>query len=179
MAFRLGAWVTGLLLVAMPAAAQSLADVAKKEQARRDSVQAPGKAYTNADLTPDRTGPPAEDEPEARPAIATEGTSEPEAVQDGESGGEAAAAEPAPREPENTLDEAFWRGRANALRARVDTAREAFERVSRPSEGNERQQAKIAELRASAEGVLARAEAALAAFERQARAQGVPEGWLR
>jgi hypothetical protein len=173
------AGVLGLLYAVTPATAQSLADVAKREQARRDSVEAPGKAYTNADLTPDWTGPPAEEEPEARPAIGTEGTSEPEAGQDGESGEPAAAEAAVSGEPENTLDEAFWRGRASALRARVDSAREAFERVSRPSEGNERQQAKVAELRASAEGVLARAEAALVAFERQAQAQGVPEGWLR
>jgi hypothetical protein len=170
--------VLGLLCAVTPAAAQSLADVAKKEQARRDSVHAPGKAYTNADLTPDWTGPPAEEEPEALPAIGTESSTEPEANHDAERD-EAAAAEAVSSDPESTLDEAYWRGQARARRTRVEEAQQRLARVSGPSEGNERQQAKMAELKISAEGVLARAEAALAAFERQAQAQGVPEGWIR
>lgn len=41
------------LATALPASAQSLADVARQEAARRDSVAQPAKAYTNADLKVD------------------------------------------------------------------------------------------------------------------------------
>src|SRR6266446_5036063 len=56
---------TGLLLTADPLRAQSLADVARAEEARRKAVKQPSKVYTNKDLPsvppPTATaGPPAD-----------------------------------------------------------------------------------------------------------------------
>lgn len=175
----LGAGFAGLLGMAAPAQAQSLADIAKKEQERRGTMEAAGKAYTNADLVPDPAG-----EPEVVDTLrAPVASVEPDATQAsaaGLAGGDAAsAADQTASEPESTLDEPYWRRQARVFHSRVEGARKALEAVSGPSEGNERQQAKVAELRASAEGVLLRAEGALQAFEREARTAGVPEEWIR
>ena len=48
--------VAGLLLMATSASAQSLAEVARQEQARRKSIKHPGKVYTNKDLPGDSGG---------------------------------------------------------------------------------------------------------------------------
>ena len=49
------------LLVAAPLTAQSLADVAKKEEERRKDIKAPSKVLTNKDLSPvpESAAPPA------------------------------------------------------------------------------------------------------------------------
>ena len=53
--------LSGVSTLAPRARAQSLADVAKKEEERRKSVPAPAKVYTNKDLNPVPAGstPPA------------------------------------------------------------------------------------------------------------------------
>lgn len=170
-----------VLLMAAPAEAQPLADVARKEQARREAVPTPGKAYTNGDLTPDRTGAPTSEAPAAATGASPvqEADGDTAATAGGAVSREPAAGDAAAGQAEPRLDEAYWRRQARVLRGRVEKAREALAVVSGPSEGNERQQARVAELRAAAEGVLTRAEATLAAFEREARTLNVPAEWIR
>lgn len=175
----LAAGVLGCLWLVAPAAAQSLADVAKKEQVRREAVAGSGKVYTNGDLTPDPFA--RSTEPPVTGAVALPDA----AAQDADAPAVAAdpaappSAEATPAEAAPMLDEAYWRRQAAARRARVEEARQRLALVSVRSEGNERQQAKMAELKATAEGVLARAEASLAALEREAQSLGVPEAWIR
>jgi len=170
-----------VLLMVAPAEAQPLADVARKEQARREAVPAPGKAYTNEDLTPDRTGAPTSEAQAAASGASQvqEAGGESDATAGGAASPEPSAGNAAADEAEPMLDEAYWRRQARVLRGRVEKAREGLAVVSGPSEGNERQQARVAELRAAAEGVLTRAEATLAAFEREARTLNVPAEWIR
>jgi hypothetical protein len=177
----LSAAALGLLWLVLPAGAQSLADLARQEQARLSTVQTSGKTYTNGDLTPDLRGEARTVSADDMPAAA--GTAEPAAdaavpAPNPTSANTEPAAEAAD-DPQPALDEALWRRRAAAHRTRVEDARQKLARVSGPSEGDERQQAKVAELRATAEGVLQRAEAALAGFEREARMLRVPEAWIR
>lgn len=172
----------GLLCAVVPAAAQSLADVAKKEQERRAGVEAPGKTYRNVDLTPDPARASVGEEPASNHAGNEAVRTEPAEPNAGDAlvapvSSEAAAA--APADGDTALNEGIWRSRANVLRARVERARKELDLVSRPEDGDERQQARTASVRASAEGVLARAQSAWDAFERAAREVGVPEGWIR
>ena len=155
--------VLGMLLVAAPAAAQSLAGVAAKEQVRRQTIEAAGKAYTNADLVPDPSESPAGEEAEL--------------PNDGLPVEEASDAEP--DTTDGALDEAYWRRLAATIRIRLERAREALAVVSVPSEGNERQLAKIAELKAKAQEVLDRAEEAEWRFLQEVDARRVPQEWIR
>lgn len=177
--WRLAASALGLLCFAAPAASQSLVDVAKKEQVRREAVAGTGKVYTNEDLTPDPRGTAAAEPAADVLAPAIEPMEEAGAPAAAADAAEGTSADGTPAESPPMLDEAYWRRQFAARRARVEDARQKLARVSGPSEGNERQQAKMADLKATAEGVLAQAEAALAAFEREARTLGVPEGWIR
>jgi hypothetical protein len=51
------------VVLAMPASAQSLAEVAKKEEARRTTAPKAVKSYSNADLSPSDLPPPKASEP--------------------------------------------------------------------------------------------------------------------
>lgn len=170
--------LAALLAGAASVAAQPLADVARKEQARREAVQASGKTYTNEDLTPDPHGvspAPPDSEPPATTVSAAGDSGDDDPPPSGDEGA-AAEADTAPAA--NALDEAFWRRRATALRGRVAVAERALEKVSDTSQQDPRMRARMDQLRTDAEGVLTRAQEALAAFLRQAAEQGVPAAWL-
>ena len=127
--------VAVLVAGAGPAAAQSLAEIARKEQARREAVRAPGKTYTNADLSSE----PAPSETPDR-AVRQESPTETPAAESAEPSpdtrtGETPAVEPDPLLP-GGIDEAGWRRRAAGLRNRVASAQKALDAVSGPSEGN-------------------------------------------
>lgn len=155
----------------------SLAEVAKKEEARRKGVKASGKVFTNADLPKPSAGarPPAPAAPQAAPA-----------------------AEPKPQEPEKQdsgKDETWWRGRItaarealrrnelfqDALQTRINSLANDFAARDDPY-----QRAKIAEDRLKALNELERVKAdieqgkkQIAEIEEEARQAGVPPGWLR
>lgn len=174
-----GAVLAALMAGSAPAAGQSLAEVARKEQARREAMRSAGKTYTNADLTPDITPVPISAEPSrhegASDAAGTDASEPVPAVV------ESATDAPTTAEPlrPGGIDEAGWRRRGEGLMNRVAIAEKALAEVSGPSEGNERQRARMTELRLKYEAALGRAQAALAAFEREAEAAGVPPAWRR
>src|SRR5258705_13027913 len=63
---RVAIAAVGLVMFASLASAQTLGDVAKKEEARRKDVKAPAKVYTNGDLRPDTgTAAPSRPAPQA------------------------------------------------------------------------------------------------------------------
>jgi hypothetical protein len=154
----------------------TLAELAKKEEARRKAVKGSGKTFTNADLPKSATQAPAA-APGAPAAAASE--KKPEA--------------PPKDEPEK--DENWWRGRVttvreslrrnemflDALQTRINSLANDFAGRDDPF-----QRAKIAEDRLKALNELERVKAdieqdkkQIAAIEEEARQAGVPPGWLR
>lgn len=178
-----------LIAFAVPgtAAAQSLAEIASKEQERRKSVAQPGKVYTNRDLTADITAPapptnatPAAPTPGAAPSTQVPSVNLPggNVDDDGE-----------------VRDEAWWRERittarsalersrifADALRSRINALNADYVNRDDPAQ---RAQLELERQRATAE--LARVDKeiadqtrAIAEIEEEARKAGVPPGWLR
>jgi hypothetical protein len=172
--------------------AQTLGDIARKEEERRKTVSTPGRVYTN-DMLP-AVPPPATPAAEAGPATPAgepgsgraEGTGTPETAP-----AEGAAEEPAGVE----RGEAYWRDRitkhrdalrrsamfAEALQTRINALTADFTARDDPAQREvialDRQRA-LAELDRVREEV-AEETKALAATEEEARRSGVPPGWLR
>lgn len=163
--------LAALVLIATPVAAQSLADVARSEDARRGAVRATSKTYTNADLRPDPTTPQP-DPAAATPAVPGDANA-PAATE-----GQAAAGAP-PEPVEEKLDEKFWRSRAASIRARIQKAQQGVESLSGATHQDPREQAKVETLLKRAQGILERAESAQREFEVSAAAAKVPKDWIQ
>jgi type IV secretory pathway VirB10-like protein len=179
MAFVLVAAIAGV------GEAQSLADVAKAEAARRKTVDAPVKTYTNDDLRSDFSKPtPA---PASTPAAPAEAAAKP-ATAAGETGKPAAAAAPA-------RDQAYWSTRMTEARAKLERSRAFAQALQNRvdmlwtdfvNRGDPVQQRAIEQDRnkalAELEGLKKEIDentAAIAQIEDEARRAGVPAGWLR
>jgi hypothetical protein len=182
-----------LLTVAGPLRAQSLGDLAKREQQRRKAVPPAAKTYTNDDLKqlPAPTGTP------GKPADAAGKPVDPKAAD--AKGADPKAAEPqkvdATKPAEPAKDEAYWRGRITS--AREDVRRnEAFKEAlqtrinaltadfaarddpyQRAKVSDDRQKA-LAEMARVSEDI-AKTTKLIAEIEDEARRAGVPPGWLR
>ena len=178
------------LALAGSAAAQSLADVAREEAARRQSA-APAKVYTNADLgTPDPAAA-------ATPSPAAQAAVGPAASSADAKGAASAAADgkSAVKSEPSKKDEAYWRARMKAARdgkARAETFAEALQsRINALSadfinRDDPAQRNAIAADRQKALDELARVKKEIADFAKsidelqaEARHEGVPPGWLR
>ena len=174
----MGVLVALLALAAGSAHAQSLGDVARKEQARRKGVNAPAKVYTNDNL--ERVDPPSAPSsavPQAEPVPAVSAPDVP------------AATTEAPR------DEKYWRGRLNAARAALSRAQifqEALQsRINALSadfvnRDDPAQRSVIATDRQNALAELDRVkqeivqhQKAIGDIQEEGRRAGVPAGWLR
>ncbi len=188
---RLCFLLVALFVVASTAAAQSLADVAKQEEARRKAIKTPSKVYTDKDLK--KTAPPPQ---AAAPA------GQPQAP-----AGEAPAAEPpaqvaaqppakeAAGQQEPEKDETWWRNRITEARnrlARTKLLHDAMQtRINSltndwAARDNPIERQQLAQDRANALGELQRLKdeidaqtKAIADIEEEARQAGVPPGWLR
>jgi hypothetical protein len=180
--------VIGLVLAGglLPLRAQSLGDVAKKEEERRQAIKQPAKVYTNKDLAevPPATAPStkAPDLPSSAPGTA------------------AAAAEPAKDASQaaggsKPKDQAYWAGRkkglldalerdtsfADALQSRINSLQTDFVNRDDPA-----QRAVIQTNLTKALADLDRQKTqittdhkGLADLDEEARRAGVPPGWLR
>ena len=196
---RLGVCACALAAWIAPARAQSLADVARKEEQRRKTVAQPGKTYTNKDLrpTPSPAPPPspasepkgddkAASEKDADKASAEKSTTKPDAATAG------AAADGA-KEP--VKDKAYWTARlkaaqeqlerdqtyADALQSRINALTTDFINRDDPAQKNmiERDRLKaIAELDRLKQTIPNDKKAIDNVLE-EARRAGVPPGWLR
>ena len=180
-----GAVLLAAWLVPATAGAQSLAGVAKAEEARRKQQPKPAKVYTNQDLKRDPTTPT----PAAAPAAPTAGAAMPAPAE-----APAPAAEPAaPAAP--ARDQASWRGRmtaardqldrsqtfAAALQSRIDALTLDFVNRDDPAQRSVVEQNRLKAL-AELERVqreIASQTKAITAIEDEARKAGVPAGWLR
>lgn len=171
-----------LWVVPVAAGAQSLAGVAKAEEARRKDLAKPSKVYTNQDLRRDLTAPTT-----AAPLTSGDGAS---------------AATPAPPETPAAeapaapaRDQAYWSGRitaareqadrsqtfAAALQSRIDALTLDFVNRDDPAQRAVVEQNRLkalAELERVQRDIASQAKA-ITAIEDEARKAGVPAGWLR
>ena len=169
------------LACAASAAAQSLADVARREEARRKQVKKPSRVLTNKDLRPSEappTPPPAAASPQA-PAPEGAAPAEPEVSDD----------------EKRQKDEQTWRQRMadarqalersqmylDALQSKINALWADFTARDDPAQRGriqtERQKALAEYDRVKAEIVADKK--AVDDLEEEARRAGVPAGWLR
>jgi hypothetical protein len=174
------------IVCALPVSAQSLGDMARKEEARRKAA-APGKVYTNDNLRPS---------PVSAPAAAAVPAPDTAAGTPSVAGDPAPPGAPAPPVPDSVKkDEAYWRTRIqaevqgleraklmlDALQSRVNGLQTDFVNRDDPAA-----RAVIGAERARALGELDRTKTeiqqrtkALAAIREEARRSGAPAAWYR
>lgn len=172
--------------------AQSLAAVARQEQARRQHVPKAGKRYTNDSLTRDYSAPTPASPAAPDGAGAAAGTTAPAA--------EAAAAPEAPATgaapgADSAKDEAYWRERIGSARSALERSKSFVEALQSRinalttdfvNRDDPAQRAAIEQNRLKAIAELERTQReivqntkAIADIEEEARKAGVPAGWLR
>jgi hypothetical protein len=195
--------VTMLLVSAAVCGAQGLADVARAEEARRKSVKAPSKTYTNDDLKGDNNGatiaspsaasgsadaPATSATPAqgAKPASAT--AAKPDAAKD-------AAAKDESKKDEPKKDEKYWRDRINAaqqamarnkvlvdaLQSRVNALNTDFVNTDDPAQRavvEQNRKTALAEMDRVKKDIDTRSKE-ITAIQEEARKANVPSGWLR
>jgi hypothetical protein len=177
--FRLA--VVASVLSGSLAQAQTLADVARQEEARRKSVQGAGKVYTNDDLRADGSQAP----PSSGAATAAKPATPP-AV---------AAPDAKPAAADSKKDENYWRQRltderdklsraetfAEALQSRINGLTTDFSARDDPFQRNristDRQKA-LTELDRVRKEIAAHTKA-IADIQQEGRKAGAPAGWLR
>jgi hypothetical protein len=189
---RVWRFVAAAVLVAATASAQSLADVARREAARRKTITTPGKVYTNDSL---HAEPAAASHAAAKPA--TDGA----APVQPPSGSDAAAPDQKPPDQKPAdqkdaqKDEAYWRQRlsaerdgldraqtfADALQSRINALSTDFVNRDDPAQraviAADRQKA-VAELERVKQEIQQHTRA-IGDIQEQGRRAGVPAGWLR
>lgn len=178
------------VLMAAAASAQSIAEVAKKEEARRKAIKTPAKVYTDADLK--RNTPATPQSQNAAPAPVPSPTAQAGAADPSVKEGEQKAGA---KEQEPEKDEAWWHDRITQARTKLDRAKLQADAMQTrinsltndwAARDNPVERQAIAADRARAVTELQRLkdeiEAAtkeIADIEEEARVAGVPPGWLR
>ncbi len=194
----MGARIAGMVVAILwggmlvPASAQSLGEVARKEAARREQIKTSGKVLTNADLPASAVLQPGATE-------ASEGGAEPSAAASSE---EAPAGAAKPKAAAAELDKAAaprddedgWRQRAAVVnkalaevRAQVRQLRALSDRLSLEMQASDpavvaratRERQDVKSQLATVESREADAAAARQAFEQEARIAGVPPAWIQ
>lgn len=170
-----GIFAAVAVAVAMPASAQSLAEVARKEEARRTTAPKAVKSYSNADLSPSDVPPPKASEP-VDPCY--ESSSLNKCVPAGELLERVNASTP---NVELAKEETGWRRSAEQIRALV---LRLHEEIKAPA-ATAADESRSAGERAVAASRVAKMSAALrtqqekwAALEKDAEFKRVPHAWL-
>ncbi|HEX9366721.1 MAG TPA: hypothetical protein VF921_08840 [Vicinamibacterales bacterium] len=177
-----------LLTVTVPVCAQSLGDLAKKEQERRKTLPPATKTYTNEDL---KKLPPSADD-NVKPADKAKAD---DAIKAGDPAKPGGTKPEAATSPEPAKDEKYWRGRITAAKddiAKNEAFRDALQSqinglaAEFSARDDPNQRAKIADDRqkalaqlASVTEAITKGIKAIADIEEEARRAGVPPGWLR
>ena len=192
----LAAFVAAAVLIPPVLQAQSLADVARAEEARRKAVKdPPAKVYTNEDLKPGVNSPAPPAAPASTAGASTGKPTPPGAAADAKAA-EAKAAEAKKGEaPAPAKDEKYWRDRITAARTSLQRNRAFVDALQSQINGlytefvNMDDPAKRAviekkRLEAIAEQERLKAEIEMqtkeiTAIEDEARRAGAPSGWLR
>ncbi|HEY3381663.1 MAG TPA: hypothetical protein VGK32_07840 [Vicinamibacterales bacterium] len=187
------AWVLlAALGVTEVARAQTLADVARKEEERRKALKTSGKVYTNDDLKryPVSTAPASEGDKAAAGAGNT--TVKPEGAVDAKAGAAAQAKEQAATEEKG---EAYWRNLLSQTRTQLERSQSFLEALQSRVNGltadfyardDPAQRTQLWNQRTKALEEMERLKKDIADSTRQlnkiqddARRAGVPPGWLR
>jgi hypothetical protein len=181
-------FVVCALIVPSVVRAQSLADVARQEEARRKTVKEPGKVYTNTDLRSDIS----KGQPPPSSSATTDKTAADGAKPAGD--GKDASADKA-KSTDPLKDQAYWSERignarsalersrifADALQSRLNALTADFVNRDDPAQRAqielERQRAGNELARVTKE--IAEQTKAITDIEEEARKAGVPPGWLR
>jgi hypothetical protein len=179
-----------LLMTALPASAQTLGEIAKREQERRKKAPSAAKTYTNDDLKKLQPGPEPSADKAAKPgdpkdAAKPEGTGQP---------GDPAKVD-ATKPPEPAKGEAHWRARIDAARENLRSNESFHEALQsqinslsadfaarddpyqRAKVADDRQKKLAEQARVSQE--IDKAKKQIAEIEDEARRAGVPPGWIR
>jgi hypothetical protein len=187
-----GLIAVALLTLAVPVCAQSLGELAKKEQERRKTSPPPAKVYTNDDLKKIYV-PETKDGKDTKDSKDTKDPKDAKDTKDTKDPKDADAKAAKPAEP--VMDEAAWR-------ARIDTAREDLRKgemfrdalqsringltADFTARDDPYQRAQIADERQKALAELARvntdidkAKKAINDIQEEARRANVPAGWVR
>jgi hypothetical protein len=197
MQFRSDIWSAAiaasmLAVGAAPLAAQSLADVARQEEARRKEIRQPAKVYTNKDLVSvPSPSPPPQTASSATVADATGKDAAKDAAKDSSKDPQGKDA----KDPGAVKDQAYWSKRMKDLTAQLDRDQTFFDalqsRVNALSadfaaRDDPAQRAAIGRDRQKATDELERLRLAIlsdkkatADFQEEARRASVPPGWLR
>lgn len=163
-----------LVVNASPASAQSLGDVAKREELRRTAVSKPAKTYSNAELKADITAPPVSVDPSAAPSSTTTPSTAPSDANAG-AAVEAPAQVAKPKE-----DEAAWRWRAGEIRNRLAKAQKGVDAFTGATPATDpREQARTDVMIKRVQEELRLAVDAQRLFEMQADVAGVPVAWIK
>lgn len=166
---------------------QSLADVARQEEARRKNITTPSKVLTNEDLR--HAGVPEPPSGSEQKPAQTQPSTPP--------GGASTPPANAPQEPakEPAKDQAYWRGRITEARDQLDRTKTFMEAVQNrinslttdyvnrddPAQRavlERERQKNVAELERLKKEIQQQTKA-IADIEEEARRAGVPPGWLR
>lgn len=179
-------------LLATPALAQSLAEVAKKQEEQRKEGKSAPKVYTNGDLK--AVPPPASG---AAPSSDADTPAADAASASSPADKDAAAAETPAAKPAagDTRDRAYWNKRIAAAREQLERDRVMLDAMQSRinvltmdfiNRDDPAQRGKIANDRDRAmlelerlQKTVAAGEKAIPAIEEEARRAGVPPGWLR
>jgi hypothetical protein len=189
-----------LLAANMPLAAQSLADVARAEEARRKAVKGQVKVYTNDTLKgADGGAAPPPPSPASVPSPATPSASAPASTPTpgapSQPGATAGSKPAAPGAKDGARDEKYWRDRlasardalnrsqtfADALQSQINALYTEFVNMSDPAQRSVIEQKRLAAI-AEQDRVKAdipKQTKAIADIEDEARRANVPAGWLR
>ena len=181
--------LAGAGLCARPAQAQSLAEVAKKEEERRQKTPEPTKVYTNKDLkAPSGAGP--------APAGVAPGADAGRDAPPGAKGkDDKAASSDKDKDKDPNKDPAFWSGRLKTAQSKLDQDQAYAEAMQTRinalttdavNRDDPIQRSKLERDRVKALADLAQLKKsidddkkAIAAVHEDARRAGVPPGWLR
>ena len=181
------------LLTAMTAQAQSLADVARKEEERRKATPEAAKVYTNKDLNaapaPSTPAAGTKDTKDTKDAKDAKDPKDTKDAKDPKAANDANGKEPVAK------DKAYWSGRlkklqdqveqnqglVEAMQTRINALSTDFVNRDDPAQRSvierDRQKA-LSELTRLKQAVVD-GKKAIADLEEEARRAGVPPGWLR
>ncbi len=178
--------MAGLVLLGTVASAQSLADVARREEARRKTIKTPSKLYTNESLKSEKAEP-------AQPASAPAASGQAVPVQP--PSGQQAPDEKKAQAPDEAKTEGYWKQRlaterdgldrsktfADALQSRINALTTDFVNRDDPAQRaqieTDRQKA-LAELDRVKKEIQDHTKA-ISSIQEEGRKAGVPAGWLR
>lgn len=187
-------FAAGVLMLAVLGSAtptgQSLADVARAEEARRKTPKRPSKVYTNDDLGRSANAPaPAAVASTAEPASGTGGSPAAPASKP------VPGAKPAETAPAAAKDEKYWRDRITAARTAVERSQAFLDALQSHINGlatefvnmsDPVQRAAIEQKRLGAiaeqdrvKAEIAQQARAIVSIEDEARRASVPPGWIR